>query len=260
VLSGQFFVNTTEELIVTFGLFQLDSQWEDRASTRERIEKGLASWSGKVDCIVFPEMTLSGFSMKPESATLDGEDHEFFRKLADSLGISLLYGGVEDGFNCIFCAKNGNRQKTVYRKRHLFTFGGEKKCYSAGSEAAIIDINGARFGLAICYDLRFPYHFWENAKNCDGYIIIANWPEGRREHWLALLRARAIENQAFVLGVNRIGQDSGLAYSGDSSIFSPFGERLLDCGSGEGIFKCEIDPGETRVIREKFRFLEDRQK
>lgn len=240
------------------GLCQVDSQWEDRAATRERIAKIVDVASSHVDCLVFPEMVLSGFSMDRRATTLDGVDHAFFTALAARTGAVALYGGVEDGHNCVFMARPDGTTASAYRKRHLFAYGGERDNYEAGEGNAIVEIGGARFGLAICYDLRFAYHFWQQAQACDGYIIIASWPESRREHWTTLLRARAIENQAYVVGVNRVGRDPKLVYAGDSAVFGPFGERILECGDGEGVYACQIDPARTAAVREKYRFFEDR--
>jgi predicted amidohydrolase len=164
---------------------------------------------------------------------------------------------VEHGANCLFVTDTLG-PKATYAKRHLFSFGGETASYRPGGENRIVEIAGMRFGLAICYDLRFAYHFWEQALSCDGYIIIANWPGGRREHWISLLRARAIENQAYVVGVNRVGADPSLTYTGDSSVYGPFGECLLTCESQEGLATVEVRASDVAGVREKFRFLRDR--
>lgn len=241
------------------GLCQVDSQWEDRSRTRDRIARMLDAWGGRTDCLIFPEMGLSGFSMNPETTSLDAGDHEFFRRIATEKKTLILYGGVENGCNCIFSVDAHGATKTEYRKRHLFSFGNEDKHYSAGHDCVTIDICGMKFSLAICYDLRFSYHFWNLARSSDGYIVIASWPENRREHWATLLRARAIENLAYVVGVNRVGKDPALSYSGDSAVFGPFGERCLECGPSEGVYCCEIDPARTARIRADYHFLEDRK-
>jgi len=240
-------------------LCQVDSHWEDRVQTRERIAEMVESWNGCADCLVFPEMGLSGFSMNLEATTLDRTDHSFFSELALKKEALILYGGVEEGYNCIFSVEPGRKPRTEYRKRHLFSFGGEDGYYKFGNNPAIVNFGGMRFGLAVCYDLRFAYHFWSNAADCDGYIVIASWPESRREHWSTLLRARAIENQAYVIGVNRVGNDPRLSYSGDSAVYGPFGERLIECGSREGVYSCDFDAVRVAEIRSTYRFLEDRK-
>lgn len=244
---------------MTLGLCQIDSQWENREATRDRITRLVSDATVHPDCLIFPEMTLSGFSMRSHHTTLDAHDQGFFAELASENDCTLIYGGVEAGYNCIFIARPGVRPRRVYQKRHLFTYGGEREHYQAGQTCASVDIQGARFALSVCYDLRFAYHFWEQAKMCDGYIVIANWPEMRKVHWNTLLRARAIENLAYIVGVNRVGSDSSLTYVGGSVVFDPFGESLLDCGGEEGIFICEVDPQKTLETRAKYRFIEDRQ-
>lgn len=242
------------------GLCQVDSQWEDRAATRDRVARIVDSWGGRADCLIFPEMVLSGFSMRAEATTLAAEDHACFARVATETGAVVLYGGVEDGYNCVFSVASGRAFRTEYRKQHLFTLGGENQSYRAGTErGTAVQIGSLRIALAICYDLRFAYHFWREAADCDGFIVMANWPAVRREHWLTLLRARAIENQAFVVGVNRVGDDPKLPYCGDSAVFGPFGDRWLECGAQEGVFSCEVDAGSVSTVRSNYRFIEDRQ-
>lgn len=239
-------------------LCQINSQWEDRVSTKDRISHIMEDWGGSADCLIFPEMVLSGFSMRSESATLNEEDHSFFTAIAVRHDATVLYGGVENRNNCIFSVSPRRPRKIEYRKRHLFNFGGEGEHYEAGRDFGVIEVDGFSLALSICYDLRFAYHFWAQAKACNAFVVIASWPEGRREHWSALLRARAIENQAFVIGVNRVGNDPTLAYCGDSAIFGPIGDRRIECGPAEGVYCCDLDSAEVVAVRSKFRFLEDR--
>ena len=239
-------------------LCQLDSAWEDRSASARRVEALGAAIPQGTDLAVFPEMTLTGFSMNPAMATLQPEDHQVFRRLSQSTSSAVVYGGVEDGHNRMFLA-DGASHRPVYSKRHLFSYGGEREAYEPGGASPWLDIRGVRFGLAICYDLRFPYHFWQNAREVDAYLAIANWPAPRSAHWKALLKARAIENQAFMIGVNRVGTDPALAYAGGSSVFDPLGECMLDCQAEPGAFGLAFDPSQATAVREKFRFLEDRQ-
>ena len=113
-----------------------------------------------------------------------------------------------------------------YRKVHPFTFGGEEKSFRAGDELVTVEIDGLRISPFVCYDLRFADEFWQLAPTTDVYLVPANWPERRRLHWQVLLQARAIENQAYVVGVNRVGEGGGLSYVGDSRIVDPVGELL----------------------------------
>ncbi|WP_306591083.1 nitrilase-related carbon-nitrogen hydrolase [Geothrix sp. 21YS21S-4] len=240
------------------GLVQLDTVWEKPTDSKTRIERLLDSTQGRFDLLVFPEMTLTGFSMKRERATLSAEDHTFFKSLAARTSCFVVYGGVEEDQNRLMVVGPSGRRMGSYAKRHLFSHGGEKAVYRPGSGLLTLDLGGVEAGFAICYDLRFPYDFWAMAERCQMMIVIANWPESRREHWMALLRARAIENQVFIVGVNRVGRDPELAYSGDSSVHSPLGEILLQCGSKEGVYTIEIDPAEIAQVRSRFKFMADR--
>lgn len=239
-------------------LCQIDSAWEDRTESANRVQTLSPLLPPGADLLVFPEMTLTGFSMNREATSLTSDDHRVFTRLSETSGAAVLYGGVEDGCNRLFLAE-GPGHRALYSKRHLFTFGGEPGVYEAGESAPVVEVRGVRFGLAICYDLRFAYHFWENAARVDAYLTIANWPTARREHWNTLLRARAIENQAYMVGVNRVGSDPNLTYTGDSAIFGPLGEQILVCGPDQGSYCAELDPTHTTAVREKFQFLDDRQ-
>lgn len=146
-----------------------------------------------------------------------------------------------------------------YRKIHPFTFGGEDRHVRPGSELVTVSVDGVRISMFVCYDLRFGDEFWEVASETDLYLVPANWPESRREHWTTLLRARAIENQAYVVGCNRVGEGGGLTYSGDSRVFGPFGEELAAAVDGETILYAEISAAEVTRIRDRFRFLPDRR-
>ncbi len=241
------------------GICQIDCQWENRLRTKARIAHILDNWDDWADCFIFPEMALSGFSMKNEATCLDKSDHEYFGEIASKRNALVLYGGVENGFNCIFSIDARGVKKTEYRKRHLFSYGGENQYYMPGTESAILSILGMKYSLAICYDLRFPYHFWNNAQQCDGFIVIASWPEVRRDHWLSLLKARAIENQSYFIGVNRIGKDPTSTFSGDSVVFGPSGETYLECGSSEGIFCCDVNKERCTEIRATYNFIKDRK-
>ncbi len=241
------------------GLFQLDSLWEDKDNVKHRIIKILDKSEYKIDCLVCPEMTLTGFSMNNTISNLTDKDFEFFYRIAKQKDMIVLYGGCKDNYNCIVLSSPAEKCKLVYQKHHLFSYGKEDKYYNYGEVDSIIEFKDIKFCFAVCYDLRFSYLFWNRAKQCDAYIVIANWPESRREHWKALLRARAIENLAYCIGVNRVGKDPNQSYSGDSIVYGPFGEVVLDCGSSEGIYFCEIDKREVHNIRSEYKFLEDRK-
>lgn len=146
-----------------------------------------------------------------------------------------------------------------YRKIHPFSHAGEERSVRAGSDFVIVDIDGLRCGLFVCYDLRFADEFWALASDIDAYLVIANWPAKRRLHWSTLLRARAIENQSYVVGVNRVGSGGGLDYCGDSAIIDPLGEVLVTGAGVETVLLADLDPAVVASTREHFRFLQDRR-
>ncbi|MGI8936748.1 MAG: nitrilase-related carbon-nitrogen hydrolase [Iamia sp.] len=146
-----------------------------------------------------------------------------------------------------------------YRKVHPFTYAGEEKWFRAGTELVTVDIGGLRVSPFVCYDLRFADEMWQLAADTDVYLFPANWPESRRTHWEVLLRARAIENQAYVVGVNRVGEGGGLAYSGDSRIVDPSGELLATAAMGETILLADVSAARVAEVRDRFRFLPDRR-
>jgi predicted amidohydrolase len=146
-----------------------------------------------------------------------------------------------------------------YSKIHPFTYGGEDKHFRAGQEHVTIDIDGLRTSLFVCYDLRFADEFWACAHNTDIYLVPANWPTARREHWMALLRARAIENQAYVVGCNRVVDGGGLNYSGDSLVIDPLGTVLAQAQSDACTLYAEIEPAFVSDVRTKYPFLQDRR-
>jgi predicted amidohydrolase len=146
-----------------------------------------------------------------------------------------------------------------YAKIHPFWYGTEPEHYAAGETFLSVDVEGVRCTFFICYDLRFADEFWALADQTDCYVIPANWPASRREHWMALLRARAIENQAYVVGVNRVGVGGKLRYTGDSMIIDPFGEVVAQAGQAETTITANVDPERVRTVRAEYPFLQDRR-
>lgn len=243
---------------VRVSLLQYSPVWEDREASRKKIRR-LLEGLGTTDWLVLPEMALSGFSMNSEATEWKTEDYGFFAQLANEQGCAITVGGVQDRKNTAFVFDAQGELISKYAKRHLFSFSGEDRNYEPGFQTATYEVGAMRVGQAICYDLRFPYHFWSDAPRLAAYCVIAAWGGKRSEHWKTLLKARAIENQAFVIGVNRIGEEPGVQYSGDSSVIDPLGNVLLDCGSREGTFTIEIDPGAVEVWRKGFTALKDRR-
>ncbi len=157
----------------------------------------------------------------------------------------------------VLAAPDGTQHR--YRKIHPFTFGGETKHFRAGDEFVTVDVEGLRVTLFVCYDLRFADEFWQLAGDTDVYLVPANWPEARRLPWTTLLQARAIENQAYVIGCNRVGTGNGLEYSGDSRIIDPLGEVLAGASQTESILIADISAERVAEVRDRFRFLQDRR-
>ncbi len=238
-------------------LVQYAPIWEDRRATRAKLE-GLLAGIGPTDWIVFPEMALSGFSMDLSKTTWDAEDYTFFQGLARDRACQVTVGGVEGGQNIAFAISPAGEIAARYAKRHLFSFAGEDGRYRPGKDNAAYRVAGLRVSQAICYDLRFPNHFWGEAGDTQAYCVIAAWGGKRSEHWKTLLRARAIENQAFMVGVNRIGEEPTTRYSGDSAIIGPQGETILDCGGAEGVFSAQIDAARVDEWRAAFPAIKDR--
>lgn len=157
----------------------------------------------------------------------------------------------------VLAAPDGTQHR--YRKIHPFTYGGETKHFRAGDQFVTVDVEGLRVTLFVCYDLRFANEFWDLANDTDVYLVPANWPEARRLAWMALLQARAIENLAYVIGCNRVGDGNGLPYSGDSRIIDPLGEILASAAHTESILLADISAERVAEVRDRFRFLQDRR-
>lgn len=245
---------------------QWDLAWENRPANfrraRHLIEKARPP---KEALVVMPEMFSSGFSMNvAEIAEREERLAEaFLKEIATAYGVFVTAGVVnvgEDGLGRNESVTYGpsGACRARYVKMHPFLKSKEGKHFRPGSEAIDWDWNGARTVPLICYDLRFPEIFRIGARRgADVFVVIACWPEARREHWKALLRARAIENQAYVIGVNRVGADPYLGYSGWSCIFDFFGNPVAEAGEGEEIVRAAINLPGLREYRRSFPFLED---
>lgn len=245
---------------------QHDVTWQDSPATtralRPRIR--LAADSG-ARLIVLPEMFATGFSMDTNVVAQrpDGQIATFLQESAADN--SCWVGGsfacmAEDAAlatNRFFIA--GPAGEIVwYDKMHPFTYADEHLAYEAGASTKIVDIEGVRCALFVCYDLRFANDFWRLAPGTDVYLVPANWPHTRAQHWRALLVARAIENQAYVVGCNRVGTAQQLEYQGDSMIIDPLGRTLAQATHSEAILLAEVDPAIVASTRTRFPFLADR--
>lgn len=244
-------------------LIQLDLAWEDAAANHTRAERRLREAAALgARLAILPEMFCSGFSMNTAAVAEpeEGPTESFLREAADGLGMWILAGVPElpgPRNVAVLVAPDGSIRR--YTKLHPFSFGEENQHYVAGDRVARWEVEGLRITPFICYDLRFPEPFRAAADDTDAYVVIASWPERRRAHWSTLLRARAIENQSFVLGVNRVGSGGGLAYAGDSVAVDPWGEALVEARAQEAVLVCEVDPDAVAEARRTFPPLRDRK-
>ena len=166
--------------------------------------------------------------------------------------------GVDRPYNTlVLAAPDGSVHR--YRKIHPFTYGGETDHFSAGTDRVTVRVDDLRVTLFVCYDLRFADEFWAVAEDTDAYVVPANWPAARRRHWQALLAARAIENQAYVVGVNRVGTGGRLDYVGDSMVVDPMGEVLASAAGGEAMLVTDVSADTVAHVRERLPFLPDRR-
>lgn len=251
-------------------LISLDQVWKDKKSNFSRCDN-FVRHAAERDCdlVVFPEMTLTGYSMEmtdiaePVSAS---ETLEWFAALATDVGIDIVFGAClidsEKGrpSNSLCFAGSGKGSRAVYTKMHPFSFAGEDLVMDAGDSLAVIESGNLRLGCAICYDLRFPEPFSVMSPNCDALVVIANWPARRVAHWRALLIARAIENQCFVFGVNRIGTDgNGLQYEKSTLVVAPDGSLVVPEETGREMDVYLIDSEEVKRYREEFPTVRDKR-
>jgi predicted amidohydrolase len=245
---------------VTF--LQIPLVWENPQANLKALDGYLAQ-AQATDLVILPEMFTTGFSMNPQNLA---EKHQlptlsWMREKAKSLQAaitgSIMYAEGERYYNRLFWVEPNGRI-LHYDKRHRFSMAGEDKVYTAGQESLIIEYQGWRIMPLICYDLRFPV--WSrNQYDYDVLIYVANWPERRIQHWDTLLRARAIENQAYVLGVNCVGRDGlDLYYNGSSAAVSPLGEVLYQVLDRPELVELTLSKSDLAAVRERFPFLRDR--
>ena len=250
---------------------QFNITWENKEENFSKIEalffKNMAP--GDSDFLVLPEMFATGFTMNPFHfwEEMDGMTVTWLKKWAMQLN-ACIGGGIitktkNNQFQNTFAVAYPDGKVETYHKRHLFRMGEENKHYVQGNSPRIIDIKGWKINLQICYDLRFPVfvrnEMVNNKPKYDALVYIANWPEARTYAWTSLLQARAIENQAFVIGVNRVGQDGNkIAHSGESAIISPIGQYIVDPIVGkEGKTSTALDYAVLSNARSAFPLLLD---
>ena len=243
-------------------LVQADLRWNDPDANRQRIGRTLGAHAGDFDLAVLPETFTTGFlgDEGAEDEGMDGPTGAWMRAAARD------HGGLVAG--SLVIAENGHRYNRFlvvgadgvvaqYDKRHLFSYGGEDDHYTAGRERVVFRLGEWRINLQLCYDLRFPA-WCRNRDDYDLMLLVANWPARRIHHWSALLEARAIENQACVVGVNRVGRDGkGLEYPGCSAVHGPMGERILRLGNEETAQRADLSLSAVREARARFPFQAD---
>ncbi len=233
---------------------QVDMEWEETEHNLSRIEKVVAE--AAADVVVLPEMFATGFKLRPSvvAETMDGPVVTAMRRWAREYDKAVVGSVVilEDGIyrnRMLFVEPSG--KMTQYDKHHLFRPGGEGRDYTPGNRRVVVEYKGFRFLMQVCYDLRFPV-FSRNRGDYDAIIYCASWDNKRRDAWCALLRARAIENQSYVIGVNRVGTDPDAVYIGDSKAIDYLGRTMADAESGEWTMVVTLDLEEQRAFRQSF--------
>jgi len=249
-------------------LVSLNQQWEDKEANKKLCLQHLEECKPfGLDLVIFPEMTLTGFSMNAEEIAEIFENSNtisWFAKQAQKFKINMVFGVVLKSNlraknHLIFVSKDG-KLLVNYAKIHPFSFSGESKFYDGGSEIKFIEFANSILGFTICYDLRFPELFQALSNKSDIIINIANWPKKRVNHWRLLLNARAIENQVFMVGVNRTGIDgNGLEYEKSSLIFDPNGDKINPIFSSDSLDVFNINPFDIKDFRNSFPVKNDRK-
>jgi predicted amidohydrolase len=243
-------------------LVQARLGWKEPHRNRQHLERLVSEAPGELDLVVLPETFTTGFLGDEDlpAEDMDGDTVKWMRALAAARHCALAGSAVicEGGqrFNrMLFVKPTGEVQ--FYDKRHLFAFGGENRRYAAGRKRVIVEYRGWRINLQVCYDLRFPA-WCRNRDDYDLMLLVANWPSKRIGHWASLLQARAIENQSWVVAVNRVGKDGkGIPYPGRSVVHDPLGECVADLGGEEGSRLVTLDLKAVERIRSEFPFQAD---
>lgn len=265
---------------LTITTIQSNIAWEDKAANLRMFEQKIAGMEEKTEIVVLPEMFSTGFSMRPEALaeTMQGETIEWMKRVSRENGIvltgSIMIKEEENYFNRLIWMLP-NEKFGYYDKRHLFAFGEEDKHYSPGNKRLIASVKGWKINLQVCYDLRFPVwarnRVFDSAQTqeqststslstseYDVLIYVANWPERRSHAWKTLLCARAIENQCYVVGVNRVGSDGNNVYhSGNSLVIDPLGQVLYHMADEEDVNTITLQKELLEEVRSKFPFWKD---
>ncbi|NBL64943.1 amidohydrolase [Flavobacterium sp. NST-5] len=244
-------------------LIQTHLVWENPSANRKNFEDKIESVSPETDLIVLPETFATGFTMQPQNVAEnpDGETVIWLQKMAAKKNAAIVGSlAIQENnrfYNRLYFVLPSG-EITIYNKRHLFSLAGEDDIYTAGKEKVIVDYKGWKICLQVCYDLRFPV-FARNTENYDLLLYVANWPDKRIQAWNILLKARAVENLCYVVGVNRFGKDDqGFEHSGHSQVLDFAGEEILPPQTTDGVFQIKIPKKPLLDFREKFNFLNDR--
>jgi predicted amidohydrolase len=256
---------------LTVSTIQTKLYWEDKAANLEMLEGKISSLKGNTELVLLPEMFSTGFSMNTRSLaeTMEGFSIEWMKRISKENKI-ILSGSViirenEKYYNrLIWMLPDGSFG--TYDKRHLFAYSGEHDHYTPGNKRLITSVKGWKINVQVCYDLRFPVWSRQSpvtdkdagSAEFDLLIYVANWPEKRNHAWKTLLCARAIENQCYVVGVNRVGTDGNdINYSGNSLIIDPLGSVLYHMADEEDIFTITLEKDKLEEVRTRFPFLKD---
>jgi predicted amidohydrolase len=257
--------SSVETTRLTIALGEYDTGWHDPKTSiaaASRLVTRVAEVGA--DVVVLPELATTGATTEGDRAvTLDSPDVAAIQAIAKAhrmwliTGIALREARGGCAVNAAIAVNPDGEIVATHRKRRLFALGGEDREFTPGTESTIVDVNGVKLGLFICYELRFPELFRPIAEEVDAMVVVANWPANRQEHWDALLRARAIENQCFMIGVNRTGHADDLSYIGGSTVFDPWGDRISPMPV-HATRIASIDTERVRRLRESHPFLRDR--
>lgn len=241
---------------------QTDIVWGKPKENAALMEAAIEANKGS-DLYVLPEMWSTGFATQPNGiAEKDEASLCWMKRMAENTGAAIAgsiatdLGGGDFRNRLYFVKPTG--EVAYYDKHHLFTYGHEDESYTAGKKRTVVEWKGVRFVLLVCYDLRFPV--WSRSKeDYDAMIYVASWPKSRQDAWSTLLRARAIENQSYVIGVNRVGDDPQCHYAGGTAIIDAYGHTLKECKpEKQQAITAEIDMETLEAFRQKFPVLKDR--
>jgi len=251
---------------LTLSLIQTDLHWEDKAANLSMLEGKIMSIQERTEIVVLPEMFSTGFSMNPKQLAepMNGESVQWMKRVAKERKIiltgSLIIEEDDHYFNrLLWVLPNGSLG--YYDKRHRFAFAGEDKEYTAGQKRMIASVNGWKINLQVCYDLRFPVWARQQSGEAPEYdllLYVANWPERRNHAWKTLLTARAIENQCYVVGLNRVGNDgNNIHHSGDSMVIDGLGTVLFQQANDAIVHTITLQKEPLQEIRTRFPFWKD---